>query len=177
MLSRIGSRGRRVKKSGRRHISTSGLVSSALATLVLPCSGPHGRRIADSRLKMLPMRKSGVTSRNLSTGSGILKPEVLSKVTEKVGNVVKLTIFRKIREKVVEVEPEVVVYFGLLLVLTQVGVAESEKRVAAIFLLPVWALEPPKRCFLPYSGSYGCLVADRRPTMSRNPRLRPRRVC
>ena len=33
-------------------------------------------------------------------------------------------------------------YFGLLLVLKQVGVAESEKRVAAIFLLPVWALEP-----------------------------------
>ena len=54
-------------------------------------------------------------------------------------------------------------YFGLLLVLEQVGVAESEKRVAAIFLLPVWALEPPKRSFRPYSGSYGCLVADRRP--------------
>ena len=48
----------------------------------------------------------------------------------------------KIAKKVVEVKPEVVVYFGLLLVLTQVGVAESEKRVAAIFLLPVWALEP-----------------------------------
>ena len=38
-------------------------------------------------------------SRNLQTGSGILKPEVLSKVPEIVGNVVKLTIFRKIREK------------------------------------------------------------------------------
>jgi len=47
--------------------------------------------------------------------------------------------------------PEVVVYFGLLLVLKEVGVAESEKRVAAIFLLPVLALEPPKRSFLPYS--------------------------
>ena len=54
-------------------------------------------------------------------------------------------------------------YFGLLSILTQVGVAESEKRVAAIFLLPVWALEPPKRSFLPFSGSYGCLAADRRP--------------
>ena len=54
-------------------------------------------------------------------------------------------------------------YFGLLSVLTQVGVAESEKRVAAIFLLPVSPLEPRKRSFRPYSGSYGCLVARRRP--------------
>jgi len=60
------------------------------------------------------------------------------------------------------VKPEVAVYFGLLLILTQVGVAESEKRVAAIFLIPVWTLEPPKRSFLPYSGSYSCLMADRR---------------
>jgi len=48
---------------------------------------------------MLPMTKSGATSRNLYTGSGILKPEVLSKVLEIVGNVVKFTIFRKNREK------------------------------------------------------------------------------
>jgi len=54
------------------------------------------------------------------------------------------------------------VYFGLLSDKPKVGVAESEKRVAAIFLLPVWALEPPKRSFLPFSGSYGCLVAGRR---------------
>jgi len=54
------------------------------------------------------------------------------------------------------------VYFGLLLVLKEVGVAESEKRVAAIFLLPVWALEPRRRSFLPCSGSYGCLMAGRR---------------
>ena len=68
-------------------------------------------------------------------------------------------------------------YFGLLLDKSIVGVAESENRVAAIFLLSVWALEPPKRSFLPYSGSYGCLMADRRLEMLRNPRLRPRRVC
>ena len=49
---------------------------------------------------------------------------------------------KKFAKKVVEVKPEVVVYFGLLLILTQVGVVESEKRVAAIFLLPVWALAP-----------------------------------
>jgi len=47
------------------------------------------------------------------------------------------------------------VYFGLLSILTQVGVAESEKRVAAIFLLPVWALEPPERSFLPAAGATG----------------------
>jgi len=55
------------------------------------------------------------------------------------------------------------VYFGLLSILTQVGVAESEKRVAAIFPFPVSPLEPRKRSFRPYSGSYGCLMADRRP--------------
>jgi len=55
------------------------------------------------------------------------------------------------------------VYFGLLSVLTQVGVAQSEKPVAAIFLLPVWAPEPRKRSFRPYSGSYGCPAAGRRP--------------
>ena len=69
----------------------------------------------------------------------------------------------KFAKNVVGVKPEVVVYFGLLLVLKQVGVAESEKRVAAIFLLPVWAPEPPERSFRPYTGSYGCLVARRRP--------------
>ena len=34
-------------------------------------------------------------------------------------------------------------YFGLLLDKLKVVVAESEKRVAAIVLLPVWPLEPP----------------------------------
>ena len=43
-----------------------------------------------------------------------------------------------------------------------IGVAESEKRVAAIFLLPVWPLEPPGRSFLPYSGLYCRRIAHRR---------------
>jgi len=60
--------------------------------------------------------------------------------------------------KVVVDKPEVVVYFGLLLVKSEFGVAESEKRVASIFLLPVWPLEPPGRSFLPYSGLY-CAVS------------------
>ena len=38
-------------------------------------------------------------------------------------------------------------YFGLLFGKSTVGVAESEKRVAAIFLLPVWPLEPPGGSF------------------------------
>jgi len=49
--------------------------------------------------------------------------------------------------KVVVVKPEVVVYFGLLLVKSEFGVAESEKRVASIFLLPIWPREPPGRSF------------------------------
>jgi len=48
------------------------------------------------------------------------------------------------------------VYFGLLLDKSKVGVAESEKWVAAIFLLSVWPLEPPGRSFLPYSGLILC---------------------
>ena len=51
-------------------------------------------------------------------------------------------------------------YFGLLFVKSKVGVAESEKLVAAIFLLPVWPLEPPGGSFLPYSGLY-CLAHTR----------------
>ena len=53
-------------------------------------------------------------------------------------------------------------YFGLLLDKSKVGVAESEKPVAAIFLLPVWLLEPPGRYFLLVSCPYGCSIADRR---------------
>jgi len=54
------------------------------------------------------------------------------------------------------------VYFGLLLDKSKVGVADSEKRGAAIFLLPVWPLEPPGRYFLPYSGLYCRRIAHRR---------------
>ena len=53
-------------------------------------------------------------------------------------------------------------YFGLLFGKSTVGVAESEKRVAAIFLLPVWPLKPPGRSFLPYSGLHCRRIAHRR---------------
>ena len=68
---------------------------------------------------MLPMRKLGATNLNLWTGSRIQKPEVLSKMSEKVRNVVKFTFIRKMRDKTVADKPEVVVYFGLLLILTR----------------------------------------------------------
>ena len=47
-------------------------------------------------------------------------------------------------------------YFGLLLDKLKVGVAESEKRVAAIFLLPVWPLEPLDALFC---LNLACIVA------------------
>ena len=59
--------------------------------------------------------------------------------------------------KVVVVKLEVVVYFGLLSVKSEFGVAESEKRVAAIFLLPVWPLEPQGRSF--FCLILACIVA------------------
>ena len=52
-------------------------------------------------------------------------------------------------------------YFGLLFVKSKVGVAESEKLVSAIFLLPVWPLEPPGGS-LPYSGLYCHRIARSR---------------
>jgi len=93
----IGSQGRRVKKLGRRHISTSGLASSALGTLliavfclVLP---PYHTQTAQ---EMLPIyKKPGATNLNVWTGSRIRKPEVLSKMSEIVRNVVKLTAIEK----------------------------------------------------------------------------------
>ena len=65
------------------------------------------------------MRKLGATNLNLWTGSRIQKPEVVSKMPEMVQNVVKFNVIRKMRDKKVMVKPEVVVYFGLLLVLTR----------------------------------------------------------
>jgi len=50
------------------------------------------------------------------TGSRIQKPEVLSKMPEKVRNVVKFTAIRKMRHRNIADKPEVVVYFGLLFV-------------------------------------------------------------
>ena len=81
---------------------------------------------------------------------------------EMVRNAVKFIFIRKMREKSRRVKPEVVVYFGLLVVKSEFVDAETGKRVAAIFLLPVWPLEPPGRSFLPYSGLYCRGIVHRR---------------
>ena len=74
-------------------------------------------------------------------------------------------------------------YFGLLLDKSKVGVAESEKRVAAIFLLPIWLLEPPGRSFFPYSGLHCRRIArgrleilSVRKTVAPNLNLQPRSI-
>jgi len=56
---------------------------------------------------MFPIRKLGAINLNLWTGSRIQKPEVVSKVSDMARNVVKFTIIRKIREKIIVVKPEV----------------------------------------------------------------------
>jgi len=61
------------------------------------------------------MRKLVATNLNLWTGSGIQKPEVLSKMSEIVRNVVKFAVIRKMRDKKIADKRGVVVYFGLLL--------------------------------------------------------------
>jgi len=69
------------------------------------------------------MRKPGSKCPNLWTGSRNRKPEVVSKVSEMARNDAKFNVIRKIREKNHRgqtgnrfAKPEVVVYFGLLLV-------------------------------------------------------------
>ena len=81
----------------------------------------------------------------------------------------KLTVIRKASVKCRRdqtwsgsAKPEVVVYFGLLLFKSKVGVAKSRNWVAAIFLLPVWPLAPSECSLLPYSASYRRLIAHRR---------------
>ena len=74
-----------------------------------------------------------------------------------VRNAVKFILSEKCVRKVVVVKPEVVVYFGQLLVKSEFVGAESGKGVAAIFLLPVWPLEPPGR--LSFALFLACIVA------------------
>ena len=78
----IDSLGRWVRKTGRRHIFTSGLASRAPRRLFLPYSGLYCRRIAHRRTQMLSVRKPGAPSLKLWPGSTIQKPEVLTKVPE-----------------------------------------------------------------------------------------------
>jgi len=88
----------------------------------LPYSGLYCRRIAHRRVEMLSIRITGAPNLNLSPGSTVQKLEVLTKVPQMVRNV-KLTVIRKNACKKSSwsnldgfSKPEVVVYFGLLLV-------------------------------------------------------------
>jgi len=54
------------------------------------------------------------------------------------------------------------VYFGLLLDKSKVGLAESEKLIAAIFILPGLASRAPGVLLLPYSGLYCRGIIHRR---------------
>jgi len=118
---------------------------------------------------MLSIRKPGAPNLNLWPTSTIEKPEVLSKVPEMVQNVVKLTVIWKTRAKSRRrqtwsgfAKPEVVVYLAYFWSNRKSGSLSQKKRVAAIFLLPVWPLEPPGRSFMPYSGLYCRRIAHRR---------------
>ena len=64
---RIGSQGRKVQKSCRRHISTSGLAASALWTMVSPYFGLCGRTIACDASSIGPGTK--ISSRYTTSGS------------------------------------------------------------------------------------------------------------
>ena len=73
----IESHGRRVKKWGRRHISTSGLTSSARGTPLFAVFCSLRLQYRRQTLDMLPISKLGATNLHLWIGSKIRKPEVL----------------------------------------------------------------------------------------------------
>ena len=93
-FGQIVNRGRWVRKTGGRHISTSGLASRALGMLFLPYSGLYCHGIAYRRLEMLSVRKLGAPNLNLWPESAIQKPQVLWKVPEMVRKVVKFIVNR-----------------------------------------------------------------------------------
>jgi len=95
----IESRGRRVKKLGRRHISTSGLASSAPETLffTLLCSELSPYRTQTARNAFC--KNTGCTKSKSWPGSTIQKPEILPKMHEMVRNAVKFIFIRKSRRR------------------------------------------------------------------------------
>jgi len=128
----------------------------------LPYFGLHCPGIAHRRLEMLSIRTSGAQNLNLGPEVLLRNRKYFQKCPKWSEMPWNLFLSEKFVRKVVVVKPEVVVYFGLLLVKSEFGIAESEKRVAAIFLLPVCPQEPPGRSFLPYSGLYCHGIAHRR---------------
>ena len=87
------------EKTGRRHISTSGLASRAPGTLFFalfwPVLSPYRTLTARNAL----YANTGCKKSKSWPGSTIQKPEVLSKVPEMVRNAVKFIFIRKMCAK------------------------------------------------------------------------------
>jgi len=111
---------------------------------------------------MLSIRTPGAQNLNLGPEVQLRNRKYFQKCPKWSEIPWNLFLSEKCARKVVVVKPEVVVCFGQLLVKSEFVVAESEKGVAAIFLLPVWPLEPPGRSFLPYFGLHCRRIAHRR---------------
>ena len=115
-FGQIVNRARWVRKTGRRHIYTSGLASRALGTLFFALFWPVLSRYRISTARNAFCKKTGCTKSKSVARK--YNSEVLSKVPEMVRKVVKLIEIRRGQTWSGIAKPEVVVYFGLLLMLT-----------------------------------------------------------
>ena len=159
-FGQIVNRARWVRKTGRHHISTSGLASGALGVLFLPYSGLYCRGIVHRRLEMLSVRKLGAPNLNLWPESTIQKPEVLSKVPEMVRKVVKFIVNRNTSWSNVKWICKTGSSCVLWPTFGQIGsrgrfVKKTGRRHIST---SVWPLEPQGRSFLPYQNN-ACIVA------------------
>ena len=98
-FGQIEIRGCRVRKTGRRHISTSGLAYRASGTLFLRYSGLYCRRISHRRLEMLSIRTLGAQNLNLGPEVQLRNRKYIQKMSEVVRNAVKFIFIPKMREK------------------------------------------------------------------------------
>jgi len=98
-FGQIDSRGRWVRKTDRRHISTSGLAFRAPGTLFFALFWPVLSPYCISTARNAFYKNTGCAKSKSWPGSTIEKPEVLSKMPEMVRNSVKFIFIRKMREK------------------------------------------------------------------------------
>ena len=153
-FGQIGIRGRWVRETGRRHISISGLAFTAPGALFFASFWPALSRYRTSTARNAFNKKTGCTksksvARKYSseTGSTFKSARNCPKCREIDRNSKNVWKSRRGQTWSGFAKPDVVVYFGLLLDKSKVGVAEPENLVAAIFLIPVWPLEPLGRSF------------------------------
>ena len=92
-FGQIVNRARWVRKTGRRHIYTSGLASRALGTLFFALFWPVLSRYRISTARNAFCKKTGCTKSKSVARK--YNSEVLSKVPEMVQKVAKLTVIRK----------------------------------------------------------------------------------